>query len=118
VIWVRTEKRKMMPLDYEPNPKGNIVLIDGLAHTLKKGEMDEGGFGCFNADLVRYMPHHATCAKVALFRKCDQKFEFLTNPVTRQEGIRCMTCGLVSWNPEDVAERYCGNCKVFHEEKS
>jgi len=31
-------------------------------------------------------------------------------------GIRCNKCGLTSWNPMDVAERYCANCHVFHED--
>jgi hypothetical protein len=31
-------------------------------------------------------------------------------------GIRCLGCGLTSWNPKDVANRYCGFCHAFHEE--
>lgn len=30
-------------------------------------------------------------------------------------GIMCLGCGLVSHSPSDVEQRYCGNCKVFHE---
>jgi hypothetical protein len=30
--------------------------------------------------------------------------------------IRCRRCGLTSHNPNDVAQRYCGQCKVFHED--
>lgn len=29
--------------------------------------------------------------------------------------IKCLTCGLTSHHPQDVAERYCGNCHVFHQ---
>lgn len=29
--------------------------------------------------------------------------------------ITCLRCGKTSHNPTDVAEYYCGNCKVFHE---
>jgi ribosomal protein S27AE len=32
------------------------------------------------------------------------------------EAITCGRCGLTSHNPHDVAARYCGNCRVFHEE--
>jgi len=32
-------------------------------------------------------------------------------------GIRCHTCGRVSFNPTDITERYCGACHVFHEER-
>lgn len=30
--------------------------------------------------------------------------------------IRCHFCGQTSHNPTDVAQRYCGQCKVFHED--
>jgi ribosomal protein L37E len=29
--------------------------------------------------------------------------------------IRCLRCGLVSWNVHDIDNRYCGHCHVFHE---
>jgi hypothetical protein len=29
--------------------------------------------------------------------------------------IRCRICDLTSHNPSDVAQRYCGHCKLFHE---
>jgi uncharacterized OB-fold protein len=31
-------------------------------------------------------------------------------------GIHCHSCGRVSFHPKDIDERYCGHCKVFHEE--
>lgn len=30
-------------------------------------------------------------------------------------GIECLRCGMTSYHPTDVQERYCGNCHVFHE---
>jgi hypothetical protein len=33
-------------------------------------------------------------------------------------GIKCLRCGLVSWNVNDVANRYCGRCHRFHEDSS
>jgi ribosomal protein L37E len=30
--------------------------------------------------------------------------------------ITCRRCGLTSHNPNDVAQRYCGRCHVFHED--
>ena len=30
--------------------------------------------------------------------------------------IHCHTCGRTSFHPTDISERYCGACKVFHEE--
>lgn len=31
-------------------------------------------------------------------------------------GIRCQTCRRVSFNTNDITERYCGACHVFHEQ--
>jgi len=28
--------------------------------------------------------------------------------------ITCPRCGQMSYNPEDVAQKYCGNCHAFH----
>ena len=30
--------------------------------------------------------------------------------------IRCKGCGLVSYHPEDVRQRFCGFCHTFHNE--
>lgn len=30
-------------------------------------------------------------------------------------GIKCLRCGRISWNRNDVRFLYCGYCKVFHE---
>lgn len=29
-------------------------------------------------------------------------------------GIRCLICEKISWNKNDVENRYCGNCNYFH----
>lgn len=29
--------------------------------------------------------------------------------------IRCLRCGLVSHNPHDVENRFCGYCGLFHD---
>lgn len=31
--------------------------------------------------------------------------------------ITCARCGLTSYNPNDVAQRYCGHCKIFHDDQ-
>jgi hypothetical protein len=33
--------------------------------------------------------------------------------VENGEAIMCLKCGMVSFNPNDVAQRYCGACHVF-----
>jgi hypothetical protein len=30
------------------------------------------------------------------------------------DAIRCLVCGMVSHNPNDISNRYCGNCRAFH----
>ena len=30
--------------------------------------------------------------------------------------IECFRCGMVGYNPHDIAQRYCGKCHRFHEE--
>lgn len=39
------------------------------------------------------------------------------NCVVAEDGtsITCGHCGLTSHHPDDVAARYCGNCKLFHD---
>jgi hypothetical protein len=34
----------------------------------------------------------------------------------KTSSITCLTCGLTSFNPTDLAEKYCGACHVFHED--
>lgn len=31
------------------------------------------------------------------------------------ESITCPQCGRTSYNPNDVRERYCGNCHQYHD---
>lgn len=33
-----------------------------------------------------------------------------------RKGIKCLMCGMTSWNSNDVVQRYCGGCHVFHDE--
>lgn len=56
-----TVNGKKIPLNFLPDPKGNIRLQDGLkAFYLKKDDQYDG---------ERYMPHHATCPNAAEYRK-------------------------------------------------
>jgi len=32
------------------------------------------------------------------------------------ESVTCPVCGKTSFNPNDVRERYCGNCHMFHDD--
>jgi len=30
-------------------------------------------------------------------------------------GIKCLICGMTSYNANDATRKYCGNCHQFHE---
>jgi hypothetical protein len=34
------------------------------------------------------------------------------------KAIKCLRCNRISHNPNDIRERYCANCHVFHEDLS
>ena len=42
----------------------------------------------------------------------DDKYELLDEG----RAIKCLSCGLISHNPNDVANLYCGKCHRFHED--
>lgn len=56
IRWVTTKNQKAMPLDAEPNPEGNVLIIDGIAEVMKKGEQS-----LLHQDQQRWMPHFSTC---------------------------------------------------------
>jgi hypothetical protein len=35
---------------------------------------------------------------------------------TGATSITCFTCGRTSYHPDDVRQRFCGHCHVFHED--
>ncbi len=57
ITWVRTANGRPMPLDPEPNPRGNVVLDGGLAKVAPAEAACRAAIG----EPV-YMPHWATCA--------------------------------------------------------
>lgn len=65
IRWARTTKDRPIPLDFEPNEDGNVVLEhsdDGpTAHVIGKNGLPLEL--AHLADAPRYMPHHATCPK-------------------------------------------------------
>jgi len=40
----------------------------------------------------------------------------VTVPDKERPSITCPTCGMVSYNHNDIRERYCGHCHQFHDE--
>jgi len=47
----------------------------------------------------------AGCSTYILFATC-------------QPAIRCLCCGMASWHPEDIRQKYCGFCHSWHSEES
>lgn len=62
VEWVNTETGKKMPLDEKPDPSGNIILKNGVAHVLKKDELPPPKSN-------RYFSHFSTCPNAKSHRK-------------------------------------------------
>lgn len=67
-MWTVTYTGKRMPLDPDPHPDGNVAVVDSpgrrIAIVLTKDELVEARE--LGRDL--FMPHHATCEKVEMFR--------------------------------------------------
>lgn len=61
---------------------------------------------------------HVTFMALATRGLVSRKPRYTLVGVDPGVGIRCETCGHTSWNPNDVAQRYCGYCHVFLEEET
>jgi threonine aldolase len=51
-------------LNAQPDPKGNISIVDGKAHVHRKDDLFEEV-----SSFLRYLDHHATCPTVEQHRK-------------------------------------------------
>jgi hypothetical protein len=61
IVWAKTITGKSIPLDAEPDPGGNIVLMDwGLALVVKPSE---------HPGRPRYLSHFVTCPDAGKHRK-------------------------------------------------
>lgn len=63
IWWLTTTAGNTMPVDPEEVPDGNIVLVDGKAHTLRGDLFEEKHEG------PRYKSHFATCPQAAQHRR-------------------------------------------------
>lgn len=63
--FVQTVTGKAMPIDLAPNPAGNILIVDGTAEVLKKGDPR---WDSVTAEELR-ISHFATCAYARDYRK-------------------------------------------------
>lgn len=39
-----------------------------------------------------------------------------TYVIVETRAIQCLVCGRVSYNPNDIRDKYCGFCHRFHED--
>lgn len=62
IRWVKTEYGKAMPIDFDPSPRGNIAIIDGLA-------VVDGKAVRLDDKRPRYTSHFATCPNASAHRK-------------------------------------------------
>ena len=63
ICWTVTEDGKRQPVDVDPNPSGNLVVEKVARYSYRSHVetlLDPAG--------DRYVPHHATCPDVELFR--------------------------------------------------
>ena len=44
-------------------------------------------------------------------------YRFVRNALGYVISIQCCRCGLVSYNANDIRERYCGHCHRFHDDE-
>lgn len=62
ILWAKTKAGKRIPLNAEPDPTGNVVIEDGVAVVLRRGD----GPG---PTVRRYTSHLANCGQAGLWRK-------------------------------------------------
>jgi hypothetical protein len=60
IEWAITTKGQRIPLDPEPGPGGNLVLVDGVARHPTLGE---------GVPYLQYTSHFATCPDAERFRR-------------------------------------------------
>jgi hypothetical protein len=61
IVWVRMRSDKMMPVDANPDPRGNIEIFDGFGSVIEKTDLFPGR--------DRYISHWATCPNAQEHRK-------------------------------------------------
>ena len=66
IFWVTTEGGKQMPLDQEPHPDGNVLLVPQADGTLR-GRVLTGRD--LPARGPAYRPHHRSCPDADRFRR-------------------------------------------------
>jgi hypothetical protein len=63
ITWLETAGGKKIPVDEDPVPDGNIVVVGGMAHVLGKHDVSELAF-----TEPRYKSHFVTCPQAREWR--------------------------------------------------
>lgn len=64
ITWAITDNGKRIPLDAEPAPNGNLILVDGVARTPR---IDD------DVPFLQYVSHFATCPNAQQHRRSRTK---------------------------------------------
>ena len=43
-------------------------------------------------------------------------YQIILNDAGEGHAIKCLVCDMTSYHPEDVSQRFCGKCHIFHED--
>lgn len=69
VIWVRTRTGKSMPLDADPDERGDFYVVEGDDGKLEGHHVRTYPGGSLPASEDRYTSHFATCTAPERFRR-------------------------------------------------
>lgn len=67
--------------------------------------LNKQGYVCHMEELIMVC-RYSNWIKIV---KEGKKYEISEN----KDAIQCLHCGMISYNPNDIKEKYCGNCHVF-----
>ncbi len=63
----------------------------------------------------RRIPVQAQVAPPKLPDPKPKTYEIVPVEGSHGDAIKCLKCGLTSYNPNDAIHKYCGNCHEYHE---
>jgi hypothetical protein len=94
-----------------------------FAHRNKRRNTSVEELGSFYHTLLLCIPCHQrieddreeTARAFALLRDDVRKITFEIVDKEGMVGIKCLICGLTSYNRNDIEQEYCGKCNKFHQ---
>jgi hypothetical protein len=83
IFWTRTESGARMPVDYEPDPAGRVIIVNGRARFLRKDETPPATF-------ARFTSHFATCPHAARHRRVKLTPDYGASPLVANTGAEAL----------------------------